>query len=303
MTDSIGFVGLGNIGGPMAGTLLRKLKSVTVFDLDQARVAALREAGAAEAASLSELAVKSQVILLSLPTSREVEIVLLGEQGIAASAASGTLIIDLTSGSPPQSKAIAAKLAAKGISYIDAGVSGGVGPAHAGTLGIMIGGSDADVARAMPYLQAIGTTIVHLGPVGAGHMTKSLNNMLLAANMVAAAEALALATKSGLDPAKVVAAINGSSGRSWVTEYRIPKFVLKGDFSAQTGMAVALLIKDVAIACDSAKSSDVTMFVGNLIHQMLMRISHEVGATAPNTNVVKAIEDWAGVKIRAANDD
>lgn len=302
MTETIGFVGLGNIGGPMARTLLRKHNPVTVFDLDTARVAKVVEAGATAAGSLAALAAASRVILMSLPTSREVEIVVLGEHGIAASAVPGTLIIDLTSGNPSQSKAVAAKLAAKGLRYIDAGVSGGVGGAEAGTLGIMIGGADEDVARAMPYLQAIGTTIVHLGPVGAGHMTKSLNNLLLAANMVVAAEALALATKAGLDPVKVVAAINGSSGRSWVSEYRIPKFVLKGDFSAQTGMAVSLLIKDVAIACESAKSNDVSLFVGNLVHQMLMRISHEVGPSAPNTNVVKAIEDWAGVKIRAAND-
>lgn len=302
MVQRIGFVGLGNIGGPMAGTILRKLGAVTVFDLDAARVKTLTDAGATAAASLTGLAASADVILLSLPTSREVEIVLLGENGAGAAAGPGTLVIDLTSGNPVQSKAIAARLASRSIRYIDAGVSGGVAPAHAGTLGIMIGGADEDVARAMPYLQALGTTIVHLGPVGAGHMTKSLNNMLLAANMVSAGEALALAAKAGLDPAKVCAAINGSSGRSWVTEYRFPNFVLKGDFSAKTGMAVALLIKDVAIACETAKASDVTLFTGNLIHQLLMRISSEVGANAPNTNVVRAIETWAGVEIRAAND-
>ena len=154
----------------------------------------------------------------------------------------------------------------------------------------------------MPYLEALGKTIVHIGPVGAGHMTKSLNNTLLASNMIAAAEALSLAVKSGLDPAKVVAAINGGSGGSWVTQYRVPNFVLKGDFSAASGMAIALLIKDVAIACDTAKALDVTLFSGNQAHQILMRIGHEIGTTLPNTNVMRAIEDWAGVKIRAAND-
>ena len=133
-------------------------------------------------------------------------------------------------------------------------------------------------------------------------MTKSLNNTLLACNMVAAAEAMSLAVKSGLDPAKVIAAINGSSGGSWVTQYRFPNFVLKGDFSAQSGMAIALLIKDVAIACDNAKANDVGLFSGNLVHQLLMRIGKEVGVNAPNTNVVRAIEEWAGVKIRPAND-
>ena len=302
MAQRLGFVGLGNIGGPMAGTILRHFAALTVFDLAPARVQDLVAAGATPAVSLAELARASDIILLSLPTSRQVEAVLLGADGLASAAAPGSLVIDLTSGNPDTSKSIAAALAARGIGYIDAGVSGGVAPAHNGTLGIMIGGAEADVARAMPYLQVLGKTIVHIGPVGAGHMTKSLNNTLLASNMVAAAECLSLAVKSGLDPAKVIAAINGSSGGSWVTQYRFPNFVLKGDFSAHSGMAIALLIKDVAIACETAKANDVSLFTGNMIHQLLIRIGHEIGTDLPNTNVVRAIEDWARVKIRPAND-
>ena len=302
MAQDIGFIGLGNIGRPMATNILEKLGRLTAFDIDAVRVRALSEAGAAAAGSLEELTSKARVILLSLPTSAEVESVLLGEGGVAGFAAPGTLIIDLTSGSPTRSQDIAKRLAQRGIRYIDAGVSGGVAGAEAATLGIMTGGSDADMADAMPYLQAIGKTIVHMGPVGAGHMTKSLNNLLLAANMVVASEALALAAKAGLAPEKVVAAINGSSGRSYITEYRFPNFILKGDFSSRGGMAMSLLVKDVAIACDAAKSSGVTMFVGNLVHQMLMRISNELGSTAPNQSVARAIEGWAGVQIRASND-
>lgn len=302
MAERLGFVGLGNIGGPMAGTILRHFSALTVFDLVAERMQELEAAGASPVASLAALAGNADILLLSLPTSRQVEAVVLGAGGVASGMAPGGLVIDLTSGNPETSKAIAATLAARGIGYIDAGVSGGVAPARNGTLGIMIGGSDADVARAMPYLQALGKTIVHIGPVGAGHMTKSLNNTLLASNMVAAAECLSLAVKSGLDPAKVIAAINGSSGGSWVTQYRFPNFVLKGDFSAQSGMAIALLIKDVAIACEAAKTNDVSLFTGTMVHQLLMRIGHEIGTDLPNTNVVRAIEEWAKVKIRPAND-
>ena len=302
MQEKIGFVGLGNIGKPMAMTLMGKVGPIAVFDIDSARIAAVVEAGAKGAASLADIARGATLILLSLPTSTEVEKVVLGAGGLASAAARGTLIVDLTSGNPPRSQAIAASLAEKGIRYIDAGVSGGVGGAAAGTLGIMIGGADEDVARARPALEAIGKTLVHLGPVGAGHLTKSLNNLLLASNMVAASEALALAVKAGLDAGKVIAAINGSSGRSWVSEHRFPKFVLKGQYTSNSGMAMRLIVKDVAIACETAKGKDVTLFVGNLIHQMLMRIANEVGHDAPNSSVAKAIEDWAGVKIRAAND-
>lgn len=302
MTETIGFIGLGNIGGPMAGTTLRAFKAVTVFDLSAARVAELVAEGATAGASVAEVARGASVILLSLPTSREVEAVLLGPDGVASAAKPGTLVIDLTSGNPDSSKKSAAVLAAKGIRYIDAGVSGGVAPARNGTLGIMIGGPDEDVARAMPFLEALGKTIVHIGPIGAGHLVKSLNNTLMANNMVAAAEAMALAVKSGIDPAKAITAINGSSGGSWVTQYRFPNFILKGDYGAASGMAIALLIKDVAIACETAKTNGVTLFSGNMIHQLLMRIGAEVDVNLPNTNVVRCIEDWAGVKIRPAND-
>ena len=299
MPQSVGFIGLGASGRPMALNVLKKFGALAVCDLDPARVAALTEAGADAASSSKELAARCDVVCLSLPTSAEVEDVLVAAEGVAAGAERGTLVIDLTSGSPPRSREIAARLAGRGLRYVDAGVSGGISGAEAGTLGVMIGGADDDVARAMPALQAIGKTLVHMGPVGAGHLTKSLNNLLMAANMTAASEALALAAKAGLAPDKVVAAINASSGRSWVTEHRFPNFVLKGDFSSRGGMAMSLLVKDVAIACEAAKAEGATMFVGGLVHQLLMRISAELGPSAPNHSVARAIEGWAGVEIRA----
>jgi 3-hydroxyisobutyrate dehydrogenase-like beta-hydroxyacid dehydrogenase len=298
MAGKTGFIGLGNIGRPMALNILKSFKPLVVADLDAARVKALTDAGAEAATSPDALAAECDVILLSLPTSKQVEQVLVGDNGVASSARRGTLIIDLTSGSPPTSQAVAAKLAEKGIRYIDAGVSGGTLGAEAATLGIMIGGSDADVEAAMPHLKAIGKTIVHLGPVGAGHTTKALNNLLLAINTVAVSECMALAVKSGLDAGKVMDAINGSSGRSYVTDIRFPRYVMKGDYSHAGGMALALLLKDVAIACETARANETNLFVGNLVHQMVMRIGGEIGLGAPNHSIAKAIEDWAGVKIR-----
>ncbi|MFV0298577.1 MAG: NAD-binding protein, partial [Hyphomicrobiaceae bacterium] len=138
-----------------------------------------------------------------------------------------------------------------------------------------------------------------MGGVGAGHTTKALNNMLLAVNTVAVSEIMSLAVKAGLDAGKVITAINGSSGRSYVTDVRFPNYVMKGDYSHAGGMALALLVKDVAIACETARANDDTGFlVGNVIHQMLLRIGGELGMGAPNHSIARAIENWAGVEIR-----
>lgn len=302
MAAGIGFVGLGNIGRPMAANIAKRFPGALVHDIDKGRIAALTALGATAAGSLSELSSAASVILLSLPTSREVEIVALGKDGIADHAKPGTLLIDLTSGSPPRSKEIANRLGQKGIRYIDAGVSGGIAGAEAATLGIMVGGSDQDVTDAQAYLEALGKTIVHMGPVGAGHTTKALNNLLLAVNTVAVSEVMALAVKSGLDASKVMTAINGSSGRSYVTDVRFPRYVMKGDYSHAGGMALALLLKDVAIACETARAADTSFFMGNLVHQLIMRIGGELGLGAPNHSIAKAIEGWAGVEIRAKGD-
>jgi 3-hydroxyisobutyrate dehydrogenase-like beta-hydroxyacid dehydrogenase len=298
MSAQVGFIGLGNIGRPMAINIQKAFPGVLVHDMDASKVDALAKLGAQAAGSVANVAKGAKVILLSLPTSNEVEAVLLGGDGVAAHAAKGTLILDLTSGSPPKSKAIAEKLAQKGIRYIDAGVSGGTAGAAAATLGIMIGGSDEDVASAKPYLDALGKTVVHMGPVGAGHTTKALNNLLLAVNTVAVSEVMALAVKAGLDAGKVMTAINGSSGRSYVTDVRFPRYVMKGDYSHAGGMALALLLKDVAIACETARANDVGFFMGSLVHQLIIRIGGELGLGAPNHSIAKAIEGWAGVEIR-----
>jgi 3-hydroxyisobutyrate dehydrogenase-like beta-hydroxyacid dehydrogenase len=303
MATRTGFIGLGNIGRPMAGNIVKAFPGTLVFDLDSARVDRLVSLGAKAAKCIADVAKGSDVILLSLPTSNEVEAVALGSGGLIENAAAGTLVLDLTSGSPPRSKIIAERLAERGIRYIDAGVSGGVAGAEAATLGIMIGGTDEDVARARPFLDAIGKTIVHMGPVGAGHTTKALNNLLLAMNTIGVSEVMALAVKSGLDAGKVITAINGSSGRSYVTDVRFPRYVMKGDYSHAGGMALALLLKDVAIACETARAHDASFFMGNLVHQLVMRIGGELGLSAPNHSIARAIEGWAGVEIRAKDGD
>jgi 3-hydroxyisobutyrate dehydrogenase-like beta-hydroxyacid dehydrogenase len=301
MQEKVGFIGIGNIGTPMSLNVLRAGYPLVVFDARRAQMAPLLSEGAEAGISPKDVAARCKTILLSLPNSPVVEQVTLGKDSIIEGAAPDTVVVDLTSGNPPHTAAICARLAEKGIHFIDAGVSGGIPGAEAATLGIMIGGDAGAFERVRPILEKIGSNLYHMGPIGAGHMTKALNNFLAAANLAAASEALVVATKAGLDPEKVVAAINASSGRSWATEQRIPNFVLKGDFSYRGGMAMELIVKDLATACGIGKDQGVPMFIANLMHQLLMRISDEIGAKTPNIAVARAFEQWAGVEVRGAS--
>ena len=249
----VGFIGIGNIGTPMSLNVLRGGYPLVVYDTRPSQMEPLLREGAQAATSPRDVASRCGTILLSLPNSPIVEQVTLGESGIVEGAEADTVVVDLTSGNPPHTATICARLAEKGIHFIDAGVSGGIPGAEAATLGIMIGGDGEVFERARPVLEKIGTNLYHMGPIGSGHMTKALNNFLAATNLAAASEALVVATKAGLDPEKVVAAFNASSGRSRATEERIPNFVLKGDFGYRGGMAMELIVKDLATACGVGK--------------------------------------------------
>jgi 2-hydroxy-3-oxopropionate reductase len=299
MAENIGFIGLGNIGNPMSRRVLGAGFSLVVYDLNPQAIERLTKDGAERASSPKDVASHAQKICLSLPTSPIVEAVCLGKDGIIERASAGTIVIDLTSGNPPHTAQIAARLAEKGIHMIDAGVSGGVPGAEAGTLGIMVGGDEKIYEECLPVLKAIGQNIFHMGKIGAGHMTKALNNFCSAANYLAASEAITVATKAGLDPAKVVAAINASSGMSFATVRRFPQFVLKGDFSHRGGMATELIVKDVTTALGIGKEVGVPMFIAGLVQQLYQLAQAIQGPQAPNQSAVKLYEEWSGVENRA----
>jgi 3-hydroxyisobutyrate dehydrogenase-like beta-hydroxyacid dehydrogenase len=299
MAENIGFIGLGNIGNPMSRRVLGAGFSLLVYDLNPQAIERLTKEGAEHASSPKDVASHVQKICLSLPTSPIVEAVCLGKDGIIEGASAGTIVIDLTSGNPPHTAQIAARLAEKGIHMIDAGVSGGVPGAEAGTLGIMVGGDEKIYEECLPVLKAIGQNIFHMGKIGAGHMTKALNNFCSAANYLAASEAITVATKAGLDPAKVVAAINASSGMSFATVRRFPQFVLKGDFSHRGGMATELIVKDVTTALGIGKEVGVPMFIAGLVQQLYQLAQAIQGPQAPNQSAVKLYEEWSGVENRA----
>ncbi|AWN45538.1 3-hydroxyisobutyrate dehydrogenase [Methylobacterium terrae] len=249
---TIGVIGLGNMGRGMALSLRRRGFAVIGYDPAPAARAASAADGVAVAEGPRALWQACEAVVLSLPTPDVVEAVLLGSDGPLHGAKSGPdgkadlLVIDTSTSHPDVTRRIAAALEPAGIALVDAPVSGGPKGAHAATLTMVIGGSDAAVARAEPVLAAMSATRVHVGGVGAGHVTKLANNLLCAAHLITAAEAVRMARDAGVDPERLLAGINAGSGRSGVTQVNFPTWVLNGAFDS--GFTMTLMRKDVRLA-------------------------------------------------------
>ncbi|HEX5579956.1 MAG TPA: NAD(P)-dependent oxidoreductase, partial [Gemmatimonadaceae bacterium] len=223
---NVSFLGLGAIGRPMAAHLARPPFRLAVWNRTAERAASFAaETGARQAATPADAARGAAVVVTCLPTSREVEALLDGPDGLLAGLQRGAVLVDCTSGDPAGSRRIAARLAEHGVAFVDAPVSGGTSGAAAGTLTVMVGGAEDDLERVRPVLEAFGKRIVHCGPVGAGHAVKAVNNALLAINLWSAAEGLAALGRAGVDPGLALEVINGSSGRSNATENLFPERV------------------------------------------------------------------------------
>ena len=265
----IGFIGIGNMGRPMAANVAKAGHAVTVFDLDAARAASfVREHGAAAAANIGEVGREREIIVTMLPTGADVRAVLMEmDGGLAGHLGPGTVVVDMSSSEPVGTRELGAELAAHDIVLIDAPVSGGVPGAEAGTLTIMIGGENEDaIGRATPVLEAMGGNLFRTGPLGSGHAMKALNNYVAAAGFTAAAEAMLVGGKFGLDPATMIDIINVSTGRNFNTEHPIKDHVLPGTFA--TGFGLSLMAKDVGIAGDLAKQIGVDAPVATLIQTL-----------------------------------
>ena len=292
----VGFLGLGAIGAPMAVHLARR-ESLIVWNRTAARaVEFARRHGARAAGTPREAAAGSDVVITCLPTSREVAALLDGSDGLLAGLRRGALMIDCTSGDPETSRRIAERLAANGVAFADAPVSGGTNGAEAGTLTVMVGGDAETFVRARPVLAAFGKRIEHLGPVGAGHAMKAVNNALLAVNILAAGEGLAALVKAGVAARTAVEVLNASSGRSFVTEALVPERVLTGHWP-QT-FRLALLDKDVGIARGVLKEGGVEGPLLDLAGQLLSSARAVLGEAADYLEPIKLIERQAGVEIR-----
>lgn len=243
MSDTrIGFIGLGNMGGRMSSCILRAGEKVLGFDAKADNITAV---GATPAASGAAVMDGADVILLSLPDSKVVEAVVFGADGILAHARSGQVIVDLSTSAPESTRRIHAEFAAKGVAFLDAGISGGAAAAEKGRLTLMVGGEQSALDSVQPVLAHFASNVFYIGASGAGHITKLLNNFLNAVALSATAEVMVAAKKAGLDLATVLAVFNKSSGVNFATINRFPK-IIEGDY-LKGGLTNTLMLKDVTL--------------------------------------------------------
>lgn len=289
------FLGLGAIGRPMARHLAAA-SDLTVWNRTAAVAEGFcREHGGAVAPTPAAAARGAEVVITCLPTSREVDEVLAGADGLAVGLAEGAVLVDCTSGDPASSQRVAAELSARGIGFLDAPVSGGTSGAEAGTLTVMCGGEEADFEKALPALRTFGRKVVLVGPAGAGHALKAVNNALLAVHIWSAAEGLAALAKAGVAPTAALDVINASSGRSNASENLIPARVVTRAFPRT--FRLALLEKDVAIAADFMRGQRVPSPIVQLAAELFRVARVALGEEADHVEAVKLLESWAGVEI------
>ncbi len=248
--ERVGFVGLGTMGAAMAANIARAGFPLGVWNRSPGRAAPLVALGAEEARSPAELARRSDIVLVCVSDTAAVEAVIFGAEGLAAGVAPGSLVVDCSTISPSATRSIGARLRDRGVGFLDAPVSGGSEGAREGTLTIFVGGEAADLERARPVLACLGRTITHVGPIGAGQITKAVNQVMIAGTYLSVAEGIVLALRAGLEPSTVVGALAGGAARSWVLENRSGRMIAD-DYPL--GFRVALHRKDLLIALDLAR--------------------------------------------------
>ncbi len=294
-TDTLGFIGLGRMGGPMAARLLHAGYPLSVFDTNPGAVQSLVARGATAGADAADVASRAKIVLLCLPTPAVVRAVALDDHGIAQGSRV-RIVIDLSTTGPAMARVVAAGLESHGVMLADAPVTGGLAGATAGTLTIMVSCPQDIFREVEPVLAALGRVVYTGASPGLAQTAKLANNLLSAAALAASAEALALGVKAGLDPRVLLDIINAGSGRNSATEDKFPRAILPGTFDF--GMDTGLFLKDVRLCLDEAGSLGVPAVVGSAVEQMFTIAAARFGPAADFTSVVKVVEEWAGVEIR-----
>jgi 3-hydroxyisobutyrate dehydrogenase-like beta-hydroxyacid dehydrogenase len=294
MAEHLGFVGVGRMGGPMAGRLIDAGHRLTIFDVSEAALAPLKARGAETARSVRDLADRAETILASLPTPDIVREVAIGADGVIAGSKVKTFV-DLSTTGRRTTEAAADALSKKAIAMLDAPVSGGVAGAKKGTLAVMAAGPRELVVRFEPVLAVFGR-VFHVGEKpGLGQVMKLANNLMSATAMAIASEAIVMGVKAGLDPGTMVDVINAGSGRNTATEAKFPQAVIPRRFDF--GFATGLMLKDVKLCLDEAETQQVPMWVGSAVRQLWQFASQSLGPQSDITELVKCFEQWAGVEV------
>jgi 2-hydroxy-3-oxopropionate reductase len=288
--ERIGFIGLGVMGAPMARNLIAAGHDLVVYNRSRARVDELAAAGAQPAAGPREVGEGCDVTITMLPDSPQVEEVLAGEHGVLAAARAGALVIDMSTISPVVTRALAARAAERGVGYVDAPVSGGDVGAREATLSIMAGGSEEDFERARPLLEALGRTIVHVGPVGSGQVVKGCNQVVVALTIEAVSEALVLGSKAGVDPAVIIRVLSGGLAANRVMEVRGRNF-LEHDF--EPGFRIDLHHKDLGIALAAGREYGVALPSTAAVNEMLQALRSRGMGDRDHSALLTFVEDLA----------
>ena len=285
MQPNIGFIGLGIMGEPMAGHILRKGYDLTVYNRTPSKAAALVKAGATEAASPAEVASHTDIIITMVSDTPDVEAVVAGPTGIIQRIRPGSVVVDMSTIAPAMEKQLDQQLQAVGCGLVDAPVSGGDIGARKGTLAIMAGGRRPDFERVKPVLETMGSTLTHCGPVGHGQLTKLSNQILVSLTLLGVCEAVLFAAKNGLDPEVMIEAVQGGAAGSWQLSNLGPR-IARADYAP--GFMVDLLQKDLGLVLEAGYQAQVSLLGTSLVRQ-LMSAAQAMGDGTEGTQVLARV--------------
>jgi 3-hydroxyisobutyrate dehydrogenase len=294
MPGTVGFIGLGAMGGPMSQNLVKHGFSLVVHDVDPAKAELWRTRGATVVDSAAEVASRVDRTISMVETTAQAEAVITGEQGIIRTARSGHIVVSMSTIDPIAARRLADQLAAKGIGMLDAPVSGGTERAASGALSIIVGGAPETVAACQDLFRAMGTNVFHMGGLGQGLAMKLINNMLIQVNTVAVAEALVLGVKAGLDPQAIYDVVRVSTGNSFAFEMRVPR-ILKRDFTP--GGTVDISFKDQELETAFAKQLGVPVLLANVTQQVYQMARAAGLGKQDGTAIIQVLERLANVKV------
>lgn len=292
--EQIGFIGLGIMGKPMALNLCRAGFPLAVYARNPAALKPLTDAGA-EALSLRELGAVCDIVFTILPDGSVVDTVLFGADGIAAAMKPGTLVVDMSSVTPEESRSFARQLAQRGIRFLDAPVSGGEPKAIDGTLAFMAGGTQADFDRAVPYFKAMGASWLLVGDCGCGSLAKLSNQIIVNLTIAAVSEALVLATKAGADPERVYQAIRGGFAGSTVLDAKAPMML---DRNFVPGGKISIILKDIKNVMSSAHAADVPLPLTAQLLEILQSLKVSGHENEDHSGIVQYFESLAGIEVK-----